>query len=166
MKLSHFLLAALLLACFLLWPKASADTSKSDAAAAGIHAELTEYSRKAEALSKFFDHYKCPQINYDLIGDYINAADKYGLPYNLLPAISLAESSCAKRYPASTRNIFGWNSARYTFASIPESIDFISERLARGRYYAGKSIADKLHAYCPNPAYPKRVMGIMKEIEQ
>ncbi len=120
---------------------------------------------RAFKLGRFFEKRKCPQVNFELIDDYINAADKYNIPYNLLPAISVAESSCAKRYPKATSNIFGWNSARYTFASIPESIDFISERLSTGKYYANKSIVKKLAAYCPTATYPERVISIMKDID-
>lgn len=119
---------------------------------------------RAFKLGLFFEKRKCPEFNKYLIDDYINAADKYHLPYNLLPAISVAESSCGKRYPKATNNIFGWCSANCSFASIPESIDYISERLANGKYYAGKSIEKKLAAYCPTPTYPARVISIMNEI--
>lgn len=120
---------------------------------------------RAFKLGRYFEAHKCPSFNYELIDDYINAADKYQLPYNLLAAISVAESSCGKRYPKATNNIFGWCSANCSFASIPESIDYISERLANGRYYKGKSIEKKLAAYCPTPTYPARVISIMNQIE-
>jgi len=120
---------------------------------------------RAVKLGKFFDRYRCPEINYKLIDDYINAADRYGIPYNLLPAISLAESTCAKRYPKDTNNIWGWDSARSGFTSLSEGIDFVSERLANGRYYANKSTTKKLNAYNPNPEYAPRVERFMAEIE-
>jgi hypothetical protein len=120
---------------------------------------------RALRLGRFFEKHKCPTFNYELIDDYINAADKYQIPYPLLPDISLQESTCGKHYPVSTRNIFGWNSAKSGFASLSESIDFVSDKLANGRYYANKSITKKLNAYNPNPEYAPKILRFMAEIE-
>ncbi len=118
---------------------------------------------RAVRLGMFFEKRNCPLKPY--IDDFITAADKYDIPYNLLPAIATIESSCGKRYPPATNNVVGWNSAKSGFESIPQSIDFVSDKLANGHYYKGKSIEKKLATYCPNPTYPQRVLNIMKEID-
>lgn len=114
---------------------------------------------------RFFDHYSCPGFNYFLIGKYLNAAKRYQIPYNLLPAISIQESTCGKHFPVHTANLWGWNSAKSGFADLPQGIDFVSERLANGHYYANKSTTKKLNAYNPNPEYAPRVERFMAEIE-
>lgn len=120
---------------------------------------------RAVKLGLFFDKYKCPTLNYQLIDDYINAADRYQIPYNLLPAISIQESTCGKHFPVHTANLWGWNSAKSGFADLPQGVDFVSERLANGRYYANKSITKKLNAYNPNPEYAPKILRFMAEIE-
>lgn len=117
-------------------------------------------------LTQFFTHYNCSKVSFDEISDYLHAADQNNLDYRILPAISVIESSCGRHYPPDTNNLWGWNSARTGFASIPEGIGFVSEQLAGGRHYAGKTIDQKLRAYNPNPAYAGEVERLMKEISQ
>ncbi len=115
-------------------------------------------------LGLFFRKFNCPDFNYGLIDTYIHAADQNGIDYRILPAISVQESSCGRHYPLRTNNLWGWDSARTGFASIPEGIGFVSAQLAGGRYYAGKTIDQKLRAYNPNPVYAGKVERLMKEI--
>ena len=116
-------------------------------------------------LTQFFQHYKCPQVSFDEINDYLNAADKNNLDYRILPALSVQESTCGKHYPSDTHNLWGWNSANSGFGSIREGIDFVSEQLAGGRYYQGKSLIQKLHAYNPNVEYAPKIIGLIKEMQ-
>jgi len=119
--------------------------------------------RKAKALLDFFRRFKCPQPYY--IDDYVHAADQNNLDYRILAAISVQESSCGRYYPEGSNNLYGWDSGRERFASVPAAIDYISEQLAGGRYYAGKSLVDKLHAYNPNPEYAPKIIGLMESIK-
>lgn len=121
--------------------------------------------KKHAALIKLFQHYKCPQLSFDVINDYLNAADTNNLDYRILPAISVQESSCGKHYPTRTHNLWGWNSAQSGFSSIPQGIDFVSKQLAGGRYYQGKSLIQKLRAYNPNAEYAPKIMALMKEMQ-
>lgn len=114
---------------------------------------------RAIALGNYFSKHNCPLLPY--VDDFIAAADKYNIDYRLLPAISIHESTCGKRYPFNTYNPFGWNSARTKFTSIPAAIDFITGQLANGKYYAGKTIRQKLHSYCPSPNYPTETINYM-----
>lgn len=125
-----------------------------------------KYHTKNKALGRFYAHYRCPAINYSLTKDYIDAARQYNLDYRLLPAISIAESSCFRHYRY--QNGFGWNSANSGFGSIQDSIYYIAGQLANGKPYAGKSLLRKLQTYNPpsvNPRYAYNVMEIMNQIK-
>jgi hypothetical protein len=120
---------------------------------------------RLEKLEKFFDHYKCPKQNYS--NEYLSSADKYNLPYTLLPAISILESSCGKR--SRLNNWWGWNSARTGFTSVSDGIRHVSERLSNGRYYKGKTLDQKINTYNPpsaNPKYLKIIKGLIAQIEK
>ena len=103
-------------------------------------------------LTRFFTRYHASTA---YINDYINAADKYDIDYRLLPAISVAESSAGQH--ACGNNWWGWQSCKgNNFVSVAQGIQFVSDQLANGNYYRGKSIDEKLRAYNPNPAYAPR----------
>jgi hypothetical protein len=115
-------------------------------------------------LTSFFEHYKCPSYNFDLISDYLHAADEHNLDYRLLPAISIAESSCGQH--ACPNNFWGWNSCQDDFFTDPaQGIQYIASKLESGDYYRGKTLEQKLHSYNPNPSYAGKIIGFMKEIE-
>lgn len=125
--------------------------------------QLLKVDEREVLLTQFFEKRNCPLTPY--AHEFIQAADKYSIDYKLLPAISVIESQCGKRYPRSTNNPFGWASAGTGFKSIPHAIDFITGQLATGKYYANKTIEKKLATYCPNPTYPSRVIKLMNEIK-
>lgn len=108
---------------------------------------------RALKLEAFFIKHKCPQPYYT--NDYLSSADKYNIPFILLPAISVAESSCGRhqRY----NNWWGYWSDSKGFSSVSEGVDYVSSQLANGRYYKGKTLDQILRAYNPNPSYtPKK----------
>lgn len=115
---------------------------------------------RSAKLEAFFAAYRCPGPLH--IGDYLRAADTYGIDYRLLPALSVRESTCG--WHARKNNRWGWDSARTGFASVAAGIEFIARQLARGRYYRGKTLEQKLRTYNPNPVYAAEVKKLMKEI--
>jgi len=122
---------------------------------------LLKVDEREIKLDKFFDRYKCPQPNY--AQEYIQEADRYNIPYTLLPAISIQESTCGRHYRFD--NYWGWNSARTGFSTVAQGIDFVSSQLALGRYYKDKTIKAKLQTYNPNPSYAPKVIQLMTQIE-
>jgi hypothetical protein len=94
---------------------------------------------------------------------YIGAADRYGLDYRLLPAISVRETSCG--WTEKNNNRWGFHPKTQTFVSVESGIEFLSRHLAEERPYAGKSLNEKLFTYNPRVAYPAEVEHIMKQIE-
>jgi hypothetical protein len=118
--------------------------------------------RERVSLINFFDHYhgKKPYP----ITAYLTYADQYQIDYRLLPAISVAESSAGNH--ACGDNWFGWQSCKgYNFGSVAQGIQLITEQLACGSYYQGKTLVQKLHSYNPNPSYAPKIIGFMKEIK-
>jgi hypothetical protein len=94
---------------------------------------------------------------------YIGAADRYGLDYRLLPAISVRETSCG--WTEKNNNRWGFHPNTQTFVSVESGIEFLSRHLAEHRPYAGKSLNEKLFTYNPRIAYPAEVEHIMRQIE-
>jgi hypothetical protein len=126
-------------------------------------ADLAYPDPRIANLERFFNKHNCPKPTY--ADDYISSADKYNLPYALLPAISIAESQCGRRQRLS--NWWGWNSAKTGFTSVGEGIAFVSSKLANGRYYAGKTLEQKILTYnSANPNHLKIIKSLMAQIEQ
>ena len=116
---------------------------------------------RKQRLEAFFRMYHCPEPTY--VQAYLNAADRYGIDYRLLPAISVRETTCG--VAEHDNNRWGWDNGRQSFVSIETGIDFISRQLSSGQWYAGKSIPQKLFTYNPRHAYPGEVQRIMQQIE-
>jgi hypothetical protein len=97
------------------------------------------------------------------ISEYIHAADRYGLDYRMLPALSIRETQCGLTERQNNR--WGYNSGRQGFPSIEAGIDFVARKLADQPPYKGKTLRQKLFTYNPLPAYPAEVVWIMRQIE-
>jgi hypothetical protein len=115
---------------------------------------------RVEILQRFFGNADCPAE--DLAGDFVDAADKYGLDWRLLPSISLIESTAGKTAP--NNNLFGWNNGNTAFASLSDGIYHVAWRLARSRLYKDKSLDEMLEMYNPISGYSARVKSIMQRI--
>lgn len=118
---------------------------------------------RLEKLEQFFDHYQCPKPNY--AHEYLSSADKYNLPFDLLPAISILESNCGRHQRFN--NWWGWNSARTGFPSVAEGLNHVAQQLSNGRYYGGKTLDEKLLTYnSANPNYLNIIKSLMAQIEK
>jgi len=112
-------------------------------------------------LEAFFKTYGCPAPLH--VNDYLRAADSHALDYRILPAISLVESTCGAFEKMNNR--WGWDSAQTGFPSVPAGIEFITEQLADGPPYKGKTVKEKLFTYNPYPQYVRQVEKLMQQIE-
>jgi len=110
----------------------------------------------------FFRVYRCPQPYR--ARDYVLAADAQRIDYRLLPALSIRESSCGKA--ARWNNYWGWNSARSGFSSVEAGIEFVAGQLAQGKFYRGKTLDQKLHAYNHRSGYGMEVKLLMQKLER
>lgn len=117
--------------------------------------------QRVENLNQFFKSYKCPQPYRS--EQYILIADKYELPYTLLPTLSIKESTCGKR--VFRKNNY-WGYGNVEFISVEQGMDHIANRLSNGQYYRGKSLDQKLRTYnSVNKNYSPEARSIMKQIE-
>jgi len=121
---------------------------------------------RAQIVDTFFRKKGMPLAGYGSI--FVEMADKYGIDWDLLPAISVRESSGGKEMCMTGYNPFGWGSCRiYNFESIAEAIEYVSSRLGLSPIYRGLDNEQKLKKYNPPsivPAYADEVMAIMADI--
>ncbi len=130
---------------------------------ADSHLPKPEYKSadvRFQRLKQFF-HKSGSPIEH-LAGVFIVEADANHLDWRLLPGLSVVESGAGKAYKGN--NVFGWNNGDSSFHSIREGIHFVAERLAHGRYYRGKTLAQKLETYNPNDGYRQKVQSVMARI--
>ncbi len=124
---------------------------------------------KAEKIDSFFKRRNMPLEGTGIT--FILVAEKYGLDWRLLPAISVRESSGGKQ--ACGNNPFGWGSCKlHNFVSYEQAIESLGKNLGgaaprTASYYAGKTTMQKLYYYNGTvlPSYPDEVFAIMNMIE-
>src|SRR5262245_7152508 len=72
-------------------------------------------------LAACFHRYRCPEPQH--IALYLRSADRYGLDYRMLPAISIRETQCGVREKENNR--LGFQSVAGGFASVEAGIAFM-----------------------------------------
>jgi hypothetical protein len=103
----------------------------------------------------FAEPYHVPEI--------IQAARDASIPASMIVCIEYLESSGGKHYDAETNNPLGWNNGKAVFPSVHAAIRHVSAELGSGRWYAGKTLEEKLRVYNPRPAYSVKVMECMRQ---
>ncbi len=123
---------------------------------------------KALKINTYFQERSMPLAGYGM--QFVLVAEKYGLPYNFLPAIAVRESSGGKR--DMNNNPFGWGSAKIKFDHYDEAIEMVGKNLGGANpktasYYGGNSIKQKLYYYNGTviKGYEDEVISIMKKID-
>jgi hypothetical protein len=131
--------------------------------------QVEEIDPRYQQLNIWFDKYKCPEPRY--VQEYIEAADKNGIDYRLLPAISLQESTCGQHVPhwcpKGTLSNNWWGFRAQCYKSVADGIDSVLNQMANTAPFAGNTVKKMLWYYngTVNPTYPGSVMIKMKEIE-
>ena len=115
---------------------------------------------RLERLRRFFAEYDSPLSKS--AAEFLVAADKNDLDWRLLPCISIIESGGGKVY--TNNNVFGWDSARHSFASVQAGILEVADRLANSKLYKDKDLDSILSTYNPVPNYPSRVKALMRAL--
>jgi hypothetical protein len=88
---------------------------------------------RVAALTKFFQKYRSPLA--ENAETFVQVADKYGMDFRLLPAISCMESTCAKHLIEGTYNPFGWGiygDNYISFSSYDDAIETVGEGIYDG----------------------------------
>ena len=176
LKNIHNTLLALAFIPMLATPTIGLNIVSSNSASSNTVAEVKENSdsiaiiRKinADKLDKYFSERSMPLEGYGM--QFILIAEKYGLPYNFLPAISAIESSGGKA--AYNNNPFGWGSAKIPFKDFNEAIEVVGKNLGGAnpntvKYYSSNDIKDKLWHYNESVVrgYTEKVISAMNKID-
>jgi hypothetical protein len=91
------------------------------------YAQDNAYDFRVEALESYLEAKKSPLAMY--ADEFVDYADKYGLDYRLVPAITGVESTFGKRIPVGSYNAYGWANGEYRFSSWEDSIGHVSMTL-------------------------------------
>lgn len=117
-------------------------------------------------LQKYLETQASPLAPYAYL--FVESADRYGVDWRLVPAITGIESGFGKALPASSYNAFGWANGRGRFQSWEESIDTVNKGL-KERYLnrGAKSVEQISRIYCPpnSRKWAWAVNHFMEEIE-
>ena len=122
---------------------------------AGEPFEKIEYKTvdRSDILKQFFNKYNSPLVDH--VDTFIEVADKYGIDYRILPAISCVESTCAKFYIKETYNPFGWGGGKIDYNSFDESIESVGKGLHKGYISKGLTTVERIAPVYnpPNPVH-------------
>jgi hypothetical protein len=123
--------------------------------------EPVSFHAPAENIDRFMrEHDFAKPYN---VPEIIQAAAQASIPPSLIVCIEFYESSGGKYYDAETNNPLGWKNGQMSFSSKSAAIRHVSAELGSGRWYAGKTLEEKLHMYNPRPVYSQKVMQCMSE---
>lgn len=81
-------------------------------------------------LDNFFIKYKSPMVGLGKV--IVETADKYSLPFGLIPAIAQCEGNLGKRTPVDSYNTWGWaiyGDKVHRFVSWEEGVEKVSKGL-------------------------------------
>jgi hypothetical protein len=98
--------------------------------------------------------------------DILESASQASIPPSMIVCIEFVESSGGKHYEAETNNPLGWKNGKAAFPSVRAAIRHVTQELGSGRWYAGKTVEQKLRVYNPRPSYSEKVLGCMRQFPQ
>ena len=128
-----------------------------------IGAKETEDYR-VKALSNVFKKYNSPLEPY--ASAYVQAADKYGVDWRLLPSISGLESSFGVHLMPNSYNAYGWGGGHIYFKNWEDGIDHINKTL-KANYmekWGATNVWEIGPIYAESPTWSVRVNRFMEEI--
>lgn len=121
---------------------------------------------RIDILRGFLDSHNSPLAPYSSI--IVSAADRYGLDWKLLTAISGVESSFGKVMPRDSYNAYGWSNGSTRFESWEKSIEHVSQVLGEKYIDKGLRTPDQImKVYCPgSDTWAKNVARFMQSISE
>src|SRR4030042_1973257 len=117
-----------------LYEETSKNTSK-------VLSTIDAKDSRAALIDKFLAKHRSPMIG--LGNTFVEAADKHGLDWRLLPAIAFQESNLGKKAPAGTYNPFGWAiypGSKIGFSSWDEAINLVAASFKKN--YSDKGLTE------------------------
>lgn len=144
-------------------------------------AHQKELAIEAQKIDTYFGDKGLPLAGHG--AEMIEASEKYGLDWRLLPALAMRETgggdkACPVTYKKTkdiryTYNVFGWGSCGIKFDSYEDAFDTLAMNLsgnnpATAKYYKGKDLDGILKTYNPVHIvknYSPQVQAIMVAID-
>lgn len=117
------------------------------------------------ALKNVLEKYGSPLAPY--AQSYIETADKYGMDWELLPAIAGLESSFGKHQLAGSYNSYGWGGGRLYFDSVNDGIETVLFALKTKYAARGATTVESIAPiYSESATWAPRVRRFMAEIDK
>ncbi|MBI2033386.1 MAG: glucosaminidase domain-containing protein [Candidatus Levybacteria bacterium] len=168
MRKQIFVSLALLTLLLLLPKKIHAQEKAAGSSALLAQAEITPTNDvRAKVLREFLLTYNSPLAQS--AETFVSTADKYGLDWKLVAAISGVESTFAHQLPYNSYNAWGWGiygDNMIRFSSYDEAIETISKGLSE-RYikqWGAKDVYAIGRYYAASPTWAERVTHFMDKI--
>lgn len=99
--------------------------------------------------------------------DFVTMADKYGLDWKLLAAISGDESGFAKQYVGGTYNAWGWGGGYLYLGSWTNAIETLSKALKDEYAAKGAVTVPQIgRIWAADPGWSTKVQRYMNEIDR
>ncbi len=119
---------------------------------------------RAKALENVFKKYNSPLVSEAKA--YVELADKHGIDWKLLPAISGLESSFGVHLMPNSYNAYGWGGGHIYFESWSDGIDKILASLKKNYYNRGAdTVYEIAPIYAESKTWAPRVTSFMNMIE-
>lgn len=107
--------------------------------------EVNSKDGRALIIKEMFELHKAPLASH--ADKFVEVADRYGLDYRLLPAISMQESNGGKKIPDGSYNPFGYGiygDKILKFVSFDESIEKVAKGLKENYINFGFKTVDEI----------------------
>jgi hypothetical protein len=120
---------------------------------------------RVNKLKKFLGYYQSPLKYY--ANFLVKTADKYGLDWRLIPAITGVESTFGKAIPEGSFNAYGWANGAYYFDSWSQSIEVVAKALRQNYVDRGADTVEKIAPIYapPSKTWAYKVNFYMEKIE-
>lgn len=129
-----------------------------------VYAMNSVSDNRVIALKNYLENYGSPLAPY--AQSYVNAADKYGMDWKLLPAIAGLESSFGIHQLRGSYNSYGWGGGRIYFDSVEDGIDTVMYALRNKYMSRGATTVETIGPiYSESPTWAIRVNKFMSLID-
>lgn len=131
--------------------------------------EIAQKDGRVEMLRQFFAKYSSPLEPY--AKNIVNAAEKYGLDFRLIPSIAMQESNLCKKIPKGSNNCWGFGiyGGKVTkFENYPQAIETVSKTLAHDYKKSGLDTPEEImKRYTPssNGSWARGVSHFMDQLQ-
>ena len=165
-KLFIGLATALCAVIFLKQPAQALNKTYMAGASAVLKNEIqVETDCRKQKLEAFLAGYNSPLTAF--AQEMIDTADKYGLDWRLIPAITGVESTFGRHIPYESYNAYGWANGAYSFNSWNQSIEIVGKTLKEKYIDRGLDTTTKIgRVYAPpSKTWANKVNYFMGKID-